>query len=157
MAKAPPGSAQIAAHITALRRYARVLVRDADQAEDLVQDTLERALRKLHLWKPGNLRAWLMTIMHNVRVNQATARSVLVFVDNAEIFAQAPQGASVADLIDARRAFQRLAPIHQEAIVQAALHESTVELAHCLKVPTGTALSRLSRGRDQMRRLMDRE
>src|SRR5437868_6824530 len=57
-------------YIPNLRRYARVLLRDPHRAEDLVQDTLERAMRKLHLWQAGNLRAWLFTIMHNVFVNQ---------------------------------------------------------------------------------------
>ena len=59
-----------------LRRYARALVGDRDGADDLVQDTLERAVRKFHLWKPGDLRAWLFSIMHNVFVNQLKARKI---------------------------------------------------------------------------------
>ena len=58
------------AEIPRLRRYARALVRDRDRADDLVQDTLMRALAKQHLWEPGtNLRAWLFTLMHNQHVN----------------------------------------------------------------------------------------
>ena len=62
-------------HIPRLRRYARALVGDRYVADDLVQDTLERAWNKFYLWRPGSdLRAWLFTIMHNVFVNQARRR-----------------------------------------------------------------------------------
>jgi RNA polymerase sigma factor (sigma-70 family) len=58
-------------HIPHLRRYARALVHNDTTADDLVQETLERALRKFSLWKPGsNLRAWLFSVMHNVYLNQ---------------------------------------------------------------------------------------
>ena len=62
-------------HIPRLRRYARALVGDRYAADDLVQDTLERAWNKLHLWRQGSdMRAWLFAIMHNVFVNQARSR-----------------------------------------------------------------------------------
>src|SRR3954452_17749118 len=58
--------------IPRLRRYARALTRDALRADDLVQDTLVRALTKQHLWQTGtNLRAWLFTLMHNQYVNES--------------------------------------------------------------------------------------
>ena len=57
--------------IPALRRYARALTGDAWAADDLVQDTLERACSKWRLWTAGSdLRAWLFTVMHNLFVNQ---------------------------------------------------------------------------------------
>src|ERR687888_980502 len=60
----------IANEIPRLRRYARALVRNQETADDLVQDTLVRALSKIHLWQPGtDLRAWLFTLMHNQYVN----------------------------------------------------------------------------------------
>ena len=60
----------IAHEIPRLRRYARALVRNQETADDLVQDTLVRALAKHHLWQPGtDLRAWLFTLMHNQYVN----------------------------------------------------------------------------------------
>jgi RNA polymerase sigma-70 factor (ECF subfamily) len=60
--------------IPRLRRYARALTADRARADDLVQDTLERALVKYDLWRPGSdLRAWLFTIMHNVYINQVRA------------------------------------------------------------------------------------
>ena len=64
---------QVVPYIPNLRRYARALVGDRHAADDLVQDTLERAVRKFHLWRPGDLRAWLFSIMHNVFVNQLKA------------------------------------------------------------------------------------
>src|SRR5437762_13103136 len=75
-----------------LRRYARALVGDREGADDLVQDTLERAVRKFHLWRPGDLRAWLFSIMHNVFVNQLKARRIApeVVIDEASIAAPTP-------------------------------------------------------------------
>src|SRR6201986_821420 len=56
--------------IPRLRRYARALTRSADRADDLVQETLLRAISKSHLWQTGtDIRAWLFTIMHNQYVN----------------------------------------------------------------------------------------
>src|SRR3974390_401864 len=56
--------------IPRLRRYARALARTTDRADDLVQETLLRAVAKAHLWQPGSdIRAWLFTIMHNQYVN----------------------------------------------------------------------------------------
>lgn len=61
----------LVAHIPSLRRYARALTGDAWAADDLVQDTLERACVKWRLWTVGtDLRAWLFTLMHNVFANQ---------------------------------------------------------------------------------------
>lgn len=63
--------AQVIEHLPGLRRYARVLTGDAWAADDLVQDTLERACSKWRLWRPGSdLRAWLFTLMHNLYLNQ---------------------------------------------------------------------------------------
>jgi len=70
--------------IPRLRRYARALTRASDRADDLVQDTLLRALTKLHLWQPGtDIRAWLFTIMHHQYVNtvRREAREATTVVD----------------------------------------------------------------------------
>src|SRR4029450_9396254 len=82
----------IVPYIPNLRRYARALVGDRDGADDLVQDTLERAVRKFHLWRPGDLRAWLFSIMHNVFVNQLKARKIApeVEIDEETIAAHIP-------------------------------------------------------------------
>src|SRR5688572_7067696 len=65
---------QLVALISRLRRYARALVGEQAGADDLVQETLERACSRLHLFRPGgDLRAWVFTIMHNVHLNKMRA------------------------------------------------------------------------------------
>ncbi len=76
-------------HVPRLRRYARALISNRDLADDLVQDTLERALTRMKMFEAGtDLRAWLFTIMHNVFVNQvrkSSSRAVHVSVDDESI------------------------------------------------------------------------
>src|SRR5689334_24034687 len=65
----------IQATIPALRRYARALTRDAETADDLVQDTLVRALRSEHLFHGGDIRSWLYTILTNLNRNRLRSLS----------------------------------------------------------------------------------
>ncbi|MEP7069928.1 MAG: sigma-70 family RNA polymerase sigma factor [Usitatibacter sp.] len=142
-----------------LRRYARALVGDRDGADDLVQDTLERAVRKFHLWKPGDLRAWLFSIMHNVFVNQLKARKIgpSVEIDEAMIAAHIPTVTSV-DVIDMHRALLTLAPEQREVVLLIALEDMTyADVSRALGIPIGTVMSRLSRGREKLRHLMNGE
>src|SRR3979411_2719844 len=81
--------------IPRLRRYARALVSDRASADDLVQDTLERAWSKLHLYRRGtDLRAWLFTVMHNVHVNKVRATRATDTLDDEmpELAQRAAQG-----------------------------------------------------------------
>ena len=142
-----------------LRRYARALVGDRDGADDLVQDTLERAVRKFHLWKPGDLRAWLFSIMHNVFVNQLKARKIspTLEIDEATIAAHVPTVTSV-DVLDMQRALLTLAPEQREVVLLIALEDMTyADVSRALGIPIGTVMSRLSRGRDRLRHLMNGE
>ena len=142
-----------------LRRYARALVGDRDGADDLVQDTLERAVRKFHLWKPGDLRAWLFSIMHNVFVNQLKARKIMpsVEIDEATIAAHIPTVTSV-DVLDLQRALLTLAPEQREVVLLIALEDMTyADVSRALGIPIGTVMSRLSRGREKLRGLMSGE
>ena len=142
-----------------LRRYARALVGDRDGADDLVQDTLERAVRKFHLWKPGDLRAWLFSIMHNVFVNQLKARKIgpSVEIDEQMIAAHIPTVTSV-DVLDLQRALLTLAPEQREVVLLIALEDMTyADVSRALGIPIGTVMSRLSRGREKLRRLMNGE
>jgi len=139
-----------------LRRYARALVGDRDGADDLVQDTLERAVRKFHLWRPGDLRAWLFSIMHNVFVNQLKARKIApeVEIDENMIAAPVPTVTSV-DVIDLQRALLTLAPEQREVVLLVALEDmSYADVSRSLGIPIGTVMSRLSRGREKLRKLM---
>ena len=142
-----------------LRRYARALVGDRDGADDLVQDTLERAVRKFHLWRPGDLRAWLFSIMHNVFVNQLKARKIApeVEIDENALAAPIPTATSL-DVIDLQRALLTLAPQQREVVLLVALEDMTyADVSRSLGIPIGTVMSRLSRGREKLRRAMSGE
>ena len=142
-----------------LRRYARALVGDRDGADDLVQDTLERAVRKFHLWRPGDLRAWLFSIMHNVFVNQLKSRKVGLDVEIDENMLAAPiPTATSVDVLDMHRALLCLAPEQREVVLLIALEDMTyADVSRALGIPIGTVMSRLSRGRERLRKLMNGE
>ena len=147
----------IVPYIPNLRRYARALVGDRDGADDLVQDTLERAVRKFHLWRPGDLRAWLFSIMHNVFVNQLKSRKVGldVEIDEETLAARIP-AVSRTDVMDLQRALQGLAPEQREVVLLVALEDmSYADVSRALGIPIGTVMSRLSRGRERLRRIME--
>lgn len=156
-------ASQVSDHIPNLRRYARVLLRDRVQSEDLVQDCLERAISRGHLWQPGtNLRAWLFTIMHNLYINQflrrgGAAQAVPLMEEHASLASPARQLHSVT-LRDLARAFDLLPEQEQEVVVLVGLEGMPYEdAALALGVPMGTVKSRLSRARKRLRRLMDGE
>lgn len=141
-----------------LRRYARALVGDRDGADDLVQDTLERAVRKFHLWRPGDLRAWLFSIMHNVFVNQLKARKISPDTEVDDTFAAPTPGATRSDIIDLTRALSTLAPEQREVVLLIALEDmSYADVSRALGIPMGTVMSRLSRGRERLRKAMEGE
>ena len=148
----------IVPYIPNLRRYARALVGDRDGADDLVQDTLERAVRKFHLWRPGDLRAWLFSIMHNVFVNQLKSRKISADVEIDDTFAAPVPGATRADVMDLQRALGTLAPEQREVVLLVALEDmSYADVSRALGIPMGTVMSRLSRGRERLRRVMNGE
>ncbi len=143
--------------IPRLRRYARALAGDRARADDLVQDTLERAWNKFHLWRPGSdLRAWLFTVMHNVHVNQVRASRDHAMLDDEgpEMAVAGVQGASL-EIRDLERALAVLPPEQREVLLLIALEDmSYVEVATMLDIPIGTVMSRLSRAREKLRALM---
>lgn len=150
----------IEAEIPRLRRYARALARDMATADDLVQDCLARALGKLHLWQEGSdLRAWLFTILHNQYVNQvrrAVREGAAVGLSETEPqLMRAPHQGNRLEVRDLDRAMAKL-PEEQRAVILLVGLEGMryEEAAEVLDVPVGTVRSRLSRGRDALRRLM---
>ena len=148
----------IVPYIPNLRRYARALIGDREGADDLVQDTLERAVRKFHLWKPGDLRAWLFSIMHNVFVNQLKARKIAYEIEVDESIAAPMSSVTATDLMDLDRALAAISPDQREVVLLVALEDMTyAEVARALGIPIGTVMSRLSRGREKLRRLMEGE
>ncbi|CAB5722152.1 RNA polymerase sigma factor CnrH [Delftia tsuruhatensis] len=149
---------QILEHLPGLRRYARLLAGDAWAADDLVQDTLERACRKWLLWRPdGDLRAWLFTLMHNLYLNQrrSAARGQWLDLDSVSETLAAPEDGSEAAR-DLERCLQRL-PAEQRAVLLLVSVEdmSYADTARVLQLPLGTVMSRLSRARTRLRELME--
>jgi len=149
---------QVVAYIPNLRRYARALVGDAEAADDLVQDTLERAVRKFALWRPGNLRAWLFSIMHNVFINQLKARKVRFDEELDENLPAHMPTVTGEDVADLERALMQLSPGQREVVLLVALEDLTYnDVSKMLGIPVGTVMSRLSRGRERLRVLLDGE
>lgn len=149
----------IATHIPHLRRYARALTGDHSAADDLVQDTLERAWRRLVLWRSGgNLRAWLFTIMHNLYVNQLKANPAnrSQSAEHAALdLSVTPTQEDRLELQDLNKALRRLSNEQREVVLLVGLEQlSYDEAARVLGVPIGTVMSRLSRGREQLRAMM---
>ena len=152
---------EIEAEIPRLRRYARALTRDTAAADDLVQDCLTRALGKLHLWQKGtDLRAWLFTILHNQYVNYVR-RSVregaaVGLTESEPQLTRAPQQGHRLELRDLERAITKLPEEQRSAILLVGLEGMRYEeVAAVLDVPVGTIRSRLSRGREALRKLVD--
>jgi RNA polymerase sigma-70 factor (ECF subfamily) len=146
-------------HIPRLRRYARALTGDRGRADDLVQDTLERALKKFHLWQPGSdLRAWLFTIMHNVYVNQVRANSAAVITALDDETVQLAMRATQSDRLEVRDlqvALLRVPEEQREVLLMVGLEQMTYEeTAGVLGIPIGTVMSRLSRARERLRGLL---
>ena len=148
--------AEIAAHIPRLRRYARALAGDSHQADDLVQDTLERALTKFHLWRHGSdLRAWMFAIMHNVFINQLKARRELALDEAAEAALESAAQSDPLELRDLETALRRLPVEQREVLLLVGMEQlSYAEASQALDVPVGTVMSRLSRGRERLRAVM---
>lgn len=152
----------IAEHIPSLRRYARALTGDAWAADDLVQDTLERACSKWRLWLAGSdLRAWLFTLMHNLYVNQVrralrqAGAAACVDVEDLAHELVAPES-SAAQSLDLQRCLLRLPQDQRIVLLLVSLEDlSYQEVARITGVPLGTVMSRLSRARSRLRELMD--
>jgi RNA polymerase sigma-70 factor (ECF subfamily) len=149
-----------AEHIPRLRRYARALTGDRGRADDLVQDTLERALVKFHLWRPGSdLRAWMFTIMHNVYVNQVRASAsfaVSALDDEAVQPAMRATQSDRIEVMDLQAALARLPEDQRVVLLLVGLEQMTYEeTARVLDVPIGTVMSRLSRARERLRQLLN--
>lgn len=147
--------ARLLACLPRLRRYARALTGDSASADDLVQDTVERGWSRIGQWRPdGDLRAWLFGIMHNLHVDQLRrAPPPAVELEDGDL--PAAPSAPALELRDLERALQQLPPAQREVLLLVALEEMRYEdVAAMLDIPAGTVMSRLSRARENLRRLM---
>ena len=157
---------QLNAHVPRLRRYARALTGNRDAADDLTQDTLERAWNKRALYdgtggvQPSSLRAWLHAVMHNVFINGLRQRRVAESLDErldggAGLPAAGASAETRAALRDLQRALAQLPDEQRAVVLLVGLEQlSYAEAAGALGVPIGTVMSRLSRGRERLRQLM---
>ena len=148
----------IQAAIPALRRYARALTRHAETADDLVQDTLVRALRSEHLFHGGDIRSWLYTILTNLnrnRLRSLARRPVLTPIEDAD---PADSSGPEAGARDIERALATLVEDQRAALLLVVLEGlSYREVAEVQGVPIGTVMSRLARARAQIRAYLDGE
>jgi RNA polymerase sigma-70 factor (ECF subfamily) len=148
-------------HVASLRRYALALTGSRYEAEDLVQETLTRAIGAAHGFrKGGNLRGWLFSIMHNAFISSVRSRRAAEqeLDDNLPELRQPPRQLDRLEVRDALAALSRLPEAQRAAVVLIALEDfSYAEAARVLEIPIGTLMSRLARGREALRRAMSEE
>jgi RNA polymerase sigma-70 factor (ECF subfamily) len=148
----------IEAAIPALRRYARALTRDAETADDLVQDTLVRALRSEHLFHGGDVRSWLYTILTNLnrnRLRSLARRPVMTLLGDDDAPDMSGPEAGSRDI---ERALASLVEEQRAALLLVVLEGLTYrEVAEVQGVPVGTVMSRLARARAQIKAFLDGE
>lgn len=142
-----------------LRRYARAVTGERESADDLVQDTLERAWQKLDSWQRGSdMRPWLFAIMHNLHADAhrkpGLATVELELAGDAMVAADLARDHGLA--LDLEAALRLLPAEQREVVLLVGLEELRYEeVAATLGIPVGTVMSRLSRGRERLRRLME--
>nr|WP_316642024.1 sigma-70 family RNA polymerase sigma factor [uncultured Roseateles sp.] len=150
---------QLLTWLPRLRRYARALAGNRDDADDLVQDTLERAWSRAGLWRGvADMRAWLFAIMHNLHVDGVRRpRPTTVDLDEDFLeFATLPTQGERLDVLDLQAALDLLPVEQKEILLLVALEDMAyADVAATLGIPVGTVMSRLSRGRERLRALME--
>jgi RNA polymerase sigma-70 factor (ECF subfamily) len=148
----------IAVAIPALRRYARALTRDAETADDLVQDTLVRALRSEHLFHGGAVRSWLYTILTNLNRNRLRSLARRPIITQLQDDDAADAAGPEAGGRDIERALALLVEEQRTALLLVVLEGLTYrEVAEVQGVPIGTVMSRLARARVQIKAYLDGE
>lgn len=156
-------AALIEPHIPALRRFAWSLLRDESAADDLVQDCLERAVGRWHLRRrDGDLHAWLFAILHNTFVSQrryVQRRGASVPLEEWDGAPVGPVESVAERRLALRGVLSALAELPDEqraVIILVAIEDfSYAEAAKVVGVPVGTVMSRLSRGRERLRCLVE--
>lgn len=151
----------IIGEIACLRRYARALTHDPTKADDLVQDCLERALSHLNMWKKGsNLKAWLLTIMHNIYANairRENSAPAFVSIDDSSLTlgTNATQE-TMAMMRDLNKALHQLPAEQREVFLLVTLEGMGYkEVSKIVNAPIGTVMSRLHRSRERLRQTIN--
>jgi len=147
-------------HIPALRRYAFALLRDRDRADDLVQDTLERALSRWLLRRgDADVRAWLFTILRNLHVSawrRDRRHGATVAVDETTMPAIAARQDTALEVRDVLAALDQLPEEQKSLLLLVGVEDFSYEdAARILGMPIGTVMSRLSRARQRLRSVVE--
>ncbi len=155
-------SSEILTHVQQLRRYARLLCGNAVDADDLVQASLEKAVRNAGRFRDGqDLRVWLFAILHNtfrssLRETRSRRDREASWTDVAPDVALGSQEVSV-ELARVLAAIGQLPPQQREVLLLVSVEGfSTDEIALTMDLPVGTVRSRLARGREMLRQMMER-
>jgi RNA polymerase sigma-70 factor (ECF subfamily) len=153
---------QLLGAVPRLRRYARSLVFEDAQSDDLVQSTLERALTHWHQFdQQRDMVVWLLSIAHNAHQDMRRKDSRMQIVDPAQLqIAQdnlgGDAGVDVALRLDLMAALARLTPEQREPLLLVCVEQfSYAEVAEVLHIPVGTVMSRVCRARATLRGLLD--
>lgn len=142
---------EVLAVLPRLKRYARALTRDTSDADDLVQDCVEKAFARQATWRGGNLQSWMMTILTNLNRNRLRSRGrqpAFVAYDEAEELTGSETEHDPLQRDRLTAALERLDP-DQRAVLMLVVIEGYryAEVAEMLQIPPGTVMSRLSRAR----------
>jgi RNA polymerase sigma-70 factor, ECF subfamily len=160
MSKSDQFTSALIMQLPSLRRYAVALVGNAALADDLVQDSIERALRQAaQLRDIHSIPAWLRRILHNLYIDEirrnrgrGTHHDITDFSDHPELAVQALDGLSNRDLV---RAMNALSFEHRQILLLVGLEDlSYRDIVDELGIPIGTVMSRLARARERLRSLM---
>lgn len=147
--------------IPALRRYANALLHDPVEADDLVQDCLERALRKRLLWRPKSaMRPWLFTILHNIYVNNVRKNIRQPSMESLDQSLMQFTGLLDAEMLmdDIEKSINQLTDNQKKVLLLVSLEGfSYKEVSKILNIPLGTVMSRLSRAREIVKKGMEGE
>lgn len=145
-----------------MRRYARALLRDREAADDLVQDSLERALARMENWTTGDSpRRWLFTIMHHLFVDQLRrakrhVQAMAMMPETIDALATAPEQPDKVASMEVLSALQQIAPERRAALMLVAVEGMAyADAANVLGIPAGTLMSRIARGREELRSILD--
>jgi RNA polymerase sigma factor (sigma-70 family) len=147
---------QVEPLIPALRRYARALVRNRANADDLVQDCLERAVSRWYQRRDTEVRPWLFTILHNLAISQfrqsaTRGRHVPIDEINEEDFGEAATQERKMMCRDVLDKLARLPEDQRAVLLLVAVEDlSYADAAKALGIPVGTVMSRLSRARERL-------
>lgn len=153
---------ELTCHVESMRRYAYVLCRDHHDADDLIQESLAKAIAGAHTFDEGrSLRVWLFAILHNTFISskrQYVQRTrAAAFIDAmSDQTVVSPEQEQRVEAHHTVRMLSRLSPDQQAALNLIALEGMSYhEAAEVLGIPVGTLMSRLARGRERLRRLLE--